>query len=56
MMYILQLEEPFNSMLQGLQCFDFLGDGYIARIDFKRVLEEFKLPVQAIELESFMSR
>ena len=51
-----QFEEPYNTLLQGLQCFDFLGDGFIARIDFKRVLKEFKLPVQAIELEYFMAR
>ena len=53
---LLQFEEPFTSIIKGLQCFDFLGDGYIARIDFKKVLEEFKFPVQATELENFMTR
>ena len=43
-------------MLQGLQCFDFLGEGMISKVDMKRVLAEFGMSVGAIEFDTFLSR
>jgi Ca2+-binding EF-hand superfamily protein len=51
-----EFEEWYNALELGLQCFDFLADGYICRVDLKRVLDEFKLPIGAMELELFLSK
>ena len=35
---------------------DFLGDGFISRVDFKLVLEEFGMKCQAMDLEHFFAK
>ncbi|ESO93361.1 hypothetical protein LOTGIDRAFT_232762 [Lottia gigantea] len=47
-------EEPYSVMLEAFQLFDYLDDGLISKIDFRRVLKEFGFPIAATELEVFL--
>ncbi|ELT89007.1 hypothetical protein CAPTEDRAFT_219946 [Capitella teleta] len=49
-------EEPFQALLQGIECFDFTSDGHISRIDLQKVLAEFGFHIDAMDLEHFLSR
>lgn len=51
-----QFEEPYQAMLLGMQCFDFMADGHIARIDLQKVFAEFGLCISSMDLEYFLSR
>ena len=55
-LHVCQFEEPYQALLLGMQCFDFMQDGHIARVDFQKVLAEFGFSVGAMDLEYFMSR
>ena len=43
-------------MLTAFQLFDFLNDGYISKIDFRRVLTEFGLSISPSELDYFLKK
>lgn len=49
-------EEPYRDMEQGFKCFDFLSDGFISRIDFKKVFEAFGFRISAMDFDTFLSR
>ena len=51
-----QFEESYEAMTQGLRCFDLLENGHIARVDLKKVLDEFGFPIAAIDLEALIAR
>ena len=51
-----QFEEPHNSLLMAMQCFDFLGDGLISKTDLKEVLSGFGFKITASELHFFLTR
>ncbi|CAL1548942.1 unnamed protein product, partial [Lymnaea stagnalis] len=49
-------EETFRNLHSAFRLFDFMNDGYIARIDFRRVLKEFGFEIAAIDLDAFLAR
>ncbi|KAL3881789.1 hypothetical protein ACJMK2_028182, partial [Sinanodonta woodiana] len=51
-----KFEESYNAMLTAFQLFDFMNDSYIARVDFRRVLQEFGFVISVSELENFFNR
>ncbi|WAR09381.1 EFCB6-like protein [Mya arenaria] len=51
-----KFEEGYQSLLTAFQLFDFLNDGWVSRIDFRRVLAEFALPISPTELDHFLKR
>ncbi|KAK3602964.1 hypothetical protein CHS0354_016772 [Potamilus streckersoni] len=51
-----KFEESYNAMLTAFQLFDFMNDSYIARVDFRRVLQEFGFVISVSELENFLNR
>lgn len=51
-----QFEETFRNLHSAFRLFDFMNDGYIAKIDFRRVLREFGFQIAAIDLDSFFKR
>ena len=51
-----QFEEAYQAMLTAFQLFDFLNDGYISKIDFRRVLTEFGLSISPSELDYFLKK
>lgn len=55
-MYIKQFEESYQAMLTAFQLFDFLNDGYVSKIDFRRVLTEFGLNIAPTELDYFLKK
>ena len=54
--YDMQFEENYNEIIEGFKVLDFLSDGFISRIDFKLVLEEFGLKCQSTDLEHFLAK
>ncbi|XP_013070191.2 uncharacterized protein LOC106057515 [Biomphalaria glabrata] len=51
-----KFEETYRNLEAAFKLFDFMNDGYIARIDFRRVLKEFGFDINAIELDTFLKR
>ncbi|XP_062588378.1 EF-hand calcium-binding domain-containing protein 6-like isoform X3 [Saccostrea cucullata] len=51
-----RFEESYNAMLAAFDLFDYLSDGYIARVDFRRVLQEFGLNISVTDLDNFLAR
>lgn len=51
-----QFEETYRNLLSAFRLFDFMNDGYIARIDFRNVLKEFGYEITAIDLDAFLVR
>ncbi|XP_050392484.1 uncharacterized protein LOC126811060 isoform X2 [Patella vulgata] len=47
-------EGPYTFMLEAFQLFDYLDDGYISKVDFRRVMKEFGITIAALELEEFL--
>jgi len=43
-------------MLTAFELFDYLNDGYISRVDFRKVLQEFGFNVSITDLDHFLSR
>jgi len=43
-------------MLTAFELFDYLSDGYISRVDFRKVLQEFGFNVSITDLDHFLSR
>lgn len=52
----MQFEESYNAMLSAFDLFDYLSDGYISRVDFRRVLQEFGLNISVTDLDNFLAR
>ncbi|XP_061176941.1 EF-hand calcium-binding domain-containing protein 6-like [Saccostrea echinata] len=50
-----RFEESYNAMLAAFDLFDYLSDGYIARVDFRRVLQEFGLNISVTDLDNFLA-
>lgn len=53
---LFQFEESYNAMLAAFDLFDYLSDGYISRVDFRRVLQEFGLNISVTDLDNFLAR
>ncbi|XP_056013596.1 EF-hand calcium-binding domain-containing protein 6-like isoform X7 [Ostrea edulis] len=51
-----RFEESYNAMATAFDLFDYLSDGYISRVDFRRVLQEFGLNVSVTDLDNFLAR
>lgn len=51
-----RFEESYNAMLSAFDLFDYLSDGYISRVDFRRVLQEFGLNISVTDLDNFLAR
>nr|XP_022293404.1 EF-hand calcium-binding domain-containing protein 6-like isoform X2 [Crassostrea virginica] len=51
-----RFEESYNAMLAAFDLFDYLSDGYISRVDFRRVLQEFGLNISVTDLDNFLAR
>ncbi|KAJ8314913.1 hypothetical protein KUTeg_007063 [Tegillarca granosa] len=51
-----RFEESYNALSTAFNLFDQLEDGYIARLDFRRVLQEFGLNSSVTDLDYFLSR
>uniref|UniRef100_K1QIE8 EF-hand calcium-binding domain-containing protein 6 n=1 Tax=Magallana gigas TaxID=29159 RepID=K1QIE8_MAGGI len=51
-----EFEESYNAMLSAFDLFDYLSDGYISRVDFRRVLQEFGLNISVTDLDNFLAR
>lgn len=51
-----QFEESYNAILTAFELFDHLSDGYISRVDFRRVLQEFGFNISISDLDHFLSR
>ncbi|KAH9489165.1 hypothetical protein Btru_052350 [Bulinus truncatus] len=49
-----KFEETYRNLEAAFKLFDFMNDGYIARIDFRRVLKEFGFDISAAELDTFL--
>jgi Ca2+-binding EF-hand superfamily protein len=43
-------------MATAFDLFDYLSDGYISRVDFRRVLQEFGLNISVTDLDNFLAR
>lgn len=50
-----KFEQRYKNMLQAFKLFDISEDGYVMRIDFRRVLAEFGFPLTAIQLGNFIN-
>ncbi|KAK7480725.1 hypothetical protein BaRGS_00027986, partial [Batillaria attramentaria] len=50
-----KFEGRYHNMCQAFKLFDISEDGYVMRIDFRRVLAEFGFPLTALELGHFVS-
>ena len=42
--------------MEGMQCFDFLGDGMITVSDVKKVMKEFGFIIGSIDFDNFLTR
>lgn len=51
-----RFEESYNAMLSAFDLFDYLSDGYISRVDFRRVLQEFGLNISVTDFDNFLAR
>lgn len=51
-----RFEESYNAMFSAFDLFDYLSDGYISRVDFRRVLQEFGLNISVTDLDNFLAR
>ncbi|GFO40259.1 EF-hand calcium-binding domain-containing protein 6 [Plakobranchus ocellatus] len=51
-----QFEETYRNLQSAFRLFDFMGDGYVARVDFRRVLREFGFDISAVDLDAFLAR
>ncbi|VDI48256.1 Hypothetical predicted protein [Mytilus galloprovincialis] len=51
-----RFEESYNAILTAFELFDHLSDGYISRVDFRRVLQEFGFNISISDLDHFLSR
>ncbi|XP_052088415.1 EF-hand calcium-binding domain-containing protein 6-like isoform X15 [Mytilus californianus] len=51
-----RFEESYNAILTAFELFDHLSDGYISRVDFRRVLQEFGFNISITDLDHFLSR
>lgn len=51
-----RFEESYNAMLTAFELFDHLNDGYISRVDFRKVLQEFGFNISITDLDNFLSR
>ncbi|XP_012942341.1 uncharacterized protein LOC101857081 [Aplysia californica] len=51
-----QFEETYRNLQSAFKLFDFMSDGYVARIDFRRVLREFGYDIAAVDLDAFLGR
>ncbi|XP_063405339.1 EF-hand calcium-binding domain-containing protein 6-like isoform X4 [Mytilus trossulus] len=51
-----RFEESYNAILTAFELFDNLSDGYISRVDFRRVLQEFGFNISISDLDHFLSR
>ena len=52
----LQFEERYNNLMMAFKLFDIYNDGSVMRIDMRRVLSEFGMPVSAVQLGPLMHR
>ncbi|XP_052088406.1 uncharacterized protein LOC127725466 isoform X8 [Mytilus californianus] len=50
-----RFEESYNAILTAFELFDHLSDGYISRVDFRRVLQEFGFNISITDLDHFLS-
>ncbi|XP_076078355.1 uncharacterized protein LOC143048532 isoform X2 [Mytilus galloprovincialis] len=50
-----RFEESYNAILTAFELFDHLSDGYISRVDFRRVLQEFGFNISISDLDHFLS-
>ncbi|XP_063405341.1 uncharacterized protein LOC134688497 isoform X6 [Mytilus trossulus] len=50
-----RFEESYNAILTAFELFDNLSDGYISRVDFRRVLQEFGFNISISDLDHFLS-
>ena len=51
-----QFEESYNALQTAFQLFDYMSDGYISRVDFRRCLQEFGFSVKMTEIDNFLTR
>ncbi|GFR87562.1 EF-hand calcium-binding domain-containing protein 6 [Elysia marginata] len=51
-----KLEDTYRNLQSAFRLFDFMGDGYVAKIDFRRVLKEFGFDIPAVDLDAFLGR
>lgn len=51
-----EFEESYNAMFSAFDLLDYLSDGYISRVDFRRVLQEFGLNISVTDLDNFLAR
>ncbi|KAK3096739.1 hypothetical protein FSP39_002809 [Pinctada imbricata] len=49
-------EESYNALMAACELFDYLGDEYISRVDFRRVLQEFGFNISMTNLDGFLSK
>ena len=51
-----QFEDTYRNLQSAFRLFDFMGDGYVAKVDFRRVLKEFGFDISAVDLDAFLAR
>ncbi|XP_041352122.1 EF-hand calcium-binding domain-containing protein 6-like isoform X2 [Gigantopelta aegis] len=51
-----KFENAYHALLSAFKLFDSMGDGYIARVDFRQVLRQFGFNIAAVDLEHFLLR
>ncbi|XP_059143902.1 EF-hand calcium-binding domain-containing protein 6-like isoform X2 [Physella acuta] len=50
-----KFEETYRNLMSAFKIFDLMNDGYVARVDFRRILNEFGFNIDAIDLDSFLA-
>ncbi|RUS75698.1 hypothetical protein EGW08_016540, partial [Elysia chlorotica] len=51
-----KFEDTYRNLQSAFRLFDFMGDGYVAKVDFRRVLKEFGYEICAVDLDTFLGK